>query len=303
MVKSIASVRISFIATVFNEEKTILSLLKSLESQTLPPSEVIITDGGSTDMTLSLIKDFQKASKLKIKFIEAKGNRSIGRNVAIKNVLSEIIVCSDAGCILDKDWIKNIVKPFEDGADVVAGYYKGKYKNIFQKCMIPYALVMSDRVNPNNFLPATRSMAFKKSIWEKLRGFDTKLSNNEDYAFARKIKENGFKIHFAKNAIVYWLPPGSFKKAFIMFYRFAKGDSEAKILRPKVAFIFVRYVLLTLFLAISKPLFFVLILAMIVWAIIKNYKYVRDIQGFVFLPLIQLTSDIAVMSGTIIGRI
>ena len=60
--------RISFVATVLNEEKTIHSFLKSLGSQSRFPDEIIIVDGGSTDATASVISNlksphFAKASR------------------------------------------------------------------------------------------------------------------------------------------------------------------------------------------------------------------------------------------------
>ena len=49
---------ISFISTVYNEEDSILEFLESLKSQTVLPGEIIIVDGGSIDMTFSLMEDF-----------------------------------------------------------------------------------------------------------------------------------------------------------------------------------------------------------------------------------------------------
>src|SRR6476620_5834706 len=94
-----------------------------------------------------------------------------------------------------------------------------------------------------------------------------------------------------------------------MFSRFAVGDAEAKILRPKVILILLRYILgiLILFLAIIKKdlmlSVFILILfsSYILWAILKNYKYIKDLHAIFILPVLQLTSDFAVIIGTITG--
>ena len=97
---------------------------------------------------------------------------------------------------------------------------------------------MPDKVNPDNFLPATRSIAFTKSIWKKVGGFDEKYSHNEDYVFANKLKESNAKIVFAKDAVVHWLPRNSFKQAFVMFFRFALGDAESNLWRSKVLLLY-----------------------------------------------------------------
>jgi glycosyltransferase involved in cell wall biosynthesis len=47
--------KISFITTVFNEEKTIDRFFESLLGQTKAPDEIVIVDGGSTDDTLKVI--------------------------------------------------------------------------------------------------------------------------------------------------------------------------------------------------------------------------------------------------------
>jgi glycosyltransferase involved in cell wall biosynthesis len=308
--KALEFMKISFITTVFNEEENILKLLESLKKQTKRPDEIIICDGGSTDNTLSAISNFQflpasrqvPTSNQQIKVLFKKGNRSVGRNEAIKNATGDIIVCSDAGCILDKDWVKNIVEPFKNkNIDVVAGYYKGLSKNIFQKCLVPYVLVMPDRLNSQNFLPASRSMAFRKKVWEESGGFPEQFSDNEDYVFARILKGIGARIVFVKEATVSWMPRKNLTEAFIMFYRFAKGDSQAGIIRPKVILIFVRYLIATILFAWNTYALLLLLIVYLEWSVQKNYRYAKDIRAVGILPILQILSDIAVLSGTVRG--
>lgn len=306
--------KISFITTILNEEKTINLLLSSILSQTRKPDEIIIVDGGSKDHTVLEVKNFislaKKKRKILIKFYVKKGNRSIGRNLAISKATGDIIVCSDAGCILDKNWIKGITTPFKSlRTDAVAGFYKGLSSSAFQESLVPYVLVMPDRVNPKNFLPSSRSLAFRKNIWKKIGGFPEQFSKNEDYVFANKLKSNGFKIIFSKSAIVYWIPRENLKDAFIMFFRFAQGDVESGIFRSKVSFLFIRYLvgfwILMLYFALKLNFIlntiYIILISYAYWSIFKNYKYVKKPNTVFFLPIIQLTADFAVILGTIAG--
>src|SRR5690242_1185850 len=116
----------SFITTVYNEESTIKHFLKSLLDQTVLPDEIIIVDANSSDNTKKVIENFfVKNNIIPHLLIIKPGNRSIGRNEAIENATHEIILCSDAGCILDSNWIKKLLEKFrKKNVDVVSGYYK-----------------------------------------------------------------------------------------------------------------------------------------------------------------------------------
>jgi glycosyltransferase involved in cell wall biosynthesis len=312
-IKKITNMKISFITTVFNEEDSIQEFLQSLFNQTKIPDEIIIVDAKSTDETVKKIKNLRvRLKKYNGRFIllEKKGNRSIGRNEAIKQAKGNIIVCSDSGNILDKNWVNNITKTFrKKNVDVVAGFYKGVARNVFQKCVIPYALIMPDRVDRNNFLPATRSVAFTKEIWNKVGGFNEKLSHNEDYAFAKALKKKDAKIVFNKDAIVYWKPRNTFKDAFIMMYRFAYGDAQERIIRPKVVIVFLRYfigiILVVIFFITKSYLLLTIILFLLIlysyWAVLKNFKYVNEWQAVFILPGLQFVADWAVLKGTTLG--
>jgi hypothetical protein len=94
-----------------------------------------------------------------------------------------------------------------------------------------------------------------------------------------------------------------------MFYRFSFGDAEAGIYRTKVIGIFVRYMVL-LFVCIgylstrNQTLFYFLLggcLLYLVWAIAKNIRYVNVLEGLLYLPFLQMLSDIAILSGTTLG--
>jgi len=310
--------KLSLVITIFNEEKTLHQLLTAIEKQTLTPTEILITDGGSSDNSLKILKKFQqqKFFKNKLKIFTKYGNRSIGRNWAIKQTTNELIAITDAGCIPQNNWLEKLAEKYQQtNSPVVAGYYYGLATNNFEQAVIPYVLVMPDRVKENNFLPATRSMLITKEAWKKVGGFDESLNHNEDYDFAHKLVQAKIQISFAKDAQVGWLPRTNLRSFTKMIYRFAYGDAEANLFRPKVALIFARYFLLLLLLffiflnylfkfslLLSNFWLMVLILfffSYCLWAIKKNLKYAKT--GWYWLPALQFTSDLAVITGTVTG--
>jgi glycosyltransferase involved in cell wall biosynthesis len=300
--------KVSLIITVLNEEKSMRALLEALRAQTRRADEVVIADGGSTDRTQLFITQFAQAHpKLRLRLIEAKGNRSVGRNAAIAHTRYEWVAITDAGCVPHRDWLEQLVAAAtrKPSAQVIAGYYDAKPHTPFEEAEVPYALVMPDRVDREHFLPATRSMMIRKSVWENFGGFDPSLSDNEDYAFSLKILRFGKQIIFAEKAKVTWMPRQSIEQFYWMIYRFARGDITAGILRVKVIGVFGRYGLGLMVLsallfahhplaALAVGLFGLTFYSL--WAIQKNLRYAPT--GWPYLPLLQLTADAGVLIGS-----
>jgi cellulose synthase/poly-beta-1,6-N-acetylglucosamine synthase-like glycosyltransferase len=302
--------KVSFITTVLNEENSIDQFLSSIYFLSFKPDEVIIVDAGSTDGTLKIINNFKRLIRNLKVIVKKNITRSAGRNLAISMAKNQIIAMSDSGCILDKDWLLEITRPFSDPKiEVVAGYYRADSQTVFEECVAPYVLVMPDKINPDLFLPSSRSMAIRKNIWKKFNGFPENYNESEDYLFSIKLKKGGAKIVFNQNAVVSWRPRQNLPSFFKMIYKFAKSDSRAGLRRFKVATIFLRYVLYILlcFTAIIFRGFLVtavfLALIYIFWSIWKNYKYVQKWQAIIILPILQIVSDFAVIFGSIKGGI
>ena len=306
---------ISLVITVKDEAKTIDALLQSIANQTIKPSEVIIVDGGSSDKTVDKIKKFQSQFKsLGVKLIKKDSNRSMGRNIGIKKSKHDLIAITDAGCILKKNWLQELLNTYyKTKAPVVAGYYHGLTNNPFEQAVAPYFLVMPDRVNPKVFLPATRSMLIEKNLWQTVGGFREDLEVSEDYEFSQRVKQHltsiGKKIAFTNKAIVSWQPPSTLVDFLAVVLNMSLNDAKAGLVRKKVKLIFVRYFILFLLLSLwleSNQVTFgywlsILFVGYALWSVIKNVRYAK--QGWYWLPVLQITSDVMVMGGTALGLI
>ncbi len=312
--------QISLIITTKNETRTISELLESIANQTRIPDEIIISDASEINSKLQ-IPNFKRLH-IRLIHIDSSANRSVGRNTAIANAKHEHILITDAGCKLKDDWVEQMMKGFsqkqlkerdpslfaqDDKILVVAGFYEGTFATIFEQCEIPYALVMPDKLDTKNFLPATRSMGITKTAWKKLGGFNENYRYAEDYDFAKRIQSSKMRIAVVPEAIVYWRPRKNLFSFAKMISEHAYGDAYAGNWRPKVGLIYVRYgIFLALFLlslsTIFGLFFFVqIVFAYISFSIVKNYRYVRHWKAMLYLPVLQVVSDIAVMWGALLG--
>lgn len=314
----------ALIVTVYNEAANIELLLSSILTQHLKPSEVVIVDGGSTDSTVEIIKTYlglgnhhrpRQTDKMwqivntdiLFKVMVKRGNRSVGRNWAARQTEAEWIAITDAGCLLHKNWLRELWRVVEQSnvvgragqVEVVAGYYQADPMTAFEEAVVPYVLVMPDRVDERHFLPATRSMMIKKSVLEAVGGFDERLSDNEDYDLARRLEAAGHQMRFARKALVTWIPRSTWRGFFVMLFRFARGDVYAGLIRPKMLSVFGRYLLWLGVLGWNGWWGVGLAMIYLGWAIKKNQKYVP--HGWYLLPLLQIVADGAVMVGSLAG--
>ena len=303
--------KVSVICTVKNEEETILDWLESLEKQSRLPDEVIIVNGDSTDRTVDLIKEFMRNSKLKIRLIVApSANIAQGRNIAIKNSQYDIIASNDAGCKLHPHWLENIIKPFEEDptVDVVSGVYLPWYENEFQEVAGYIIFPEVDKLDPESFLPSSRSVAFKREAWKHVRGYPECLHTAEDTLFDLKLKKLGIRFVLAKNAIVYWKLRKNLRKIFKQHFDYAKGDGEA-LIRVRSPVIVYSSLLLILILAIffeSNPWYWIIVVLLSLLGLwfksvrkIRRKTFKRIIYGY----LVVFAIFLGLSTGYIVGLI
>lgn len=318
--------KISVVITVLNEEKTVGKLLEALLAQSKKPDEIVIVDAGSTDKTVPIIRHIQKKDK-RIRLLVEKCNRARGRNLGVESSRGEIIAMTDAGCVPRKDWLATIIKPFNvPEVDVTAGFYKMIVRNSLQKAMTVFLGVHPADFNIN-FMPSTRSVAFKKKAWQEVGGFNDRLDTAEDTEFNYKLTKNGYKFSRVKDAIVEWGMPESIFPAEqdpaprdnfqFSIYNYAKGDAKSNIAifpgkglsshNVKALITILRYVLGIFMLIFSfiNPLFFYILLAAIILYSIRSFRKVYRLTGdtpAAFWGIIlQYVCDISVIKGFVVG--
>ncbi len=344
---------VSFIATVYNEEKNIFEFLKSLMIQTAIPGEMIIVDGGSRDHTFDSILSFfreelsrersdfkivlsddtakkkirsddkNKKSVISVKIIKKNGaNISQGRNIAIKNAEGRIICVSDAGCVMDRNWLEKITESYIDtSCSIVGGLNLPLCRSFLQKCLAVCIMPLEEEISREKYMPSSRNISFKKKIWIDAGGYPEDMDYGEDMKLDFNIKAAGYNISFNPDAVVYWKMRENPVQISKQFFRYAKGDARGRMYLHRHLIRFFSFTALLVILLcsffLSNWIFLMLVPLFIAyickpysrlikaWRGKTNYHFnaiekVLSVSTFI-IPLLLLQIDLSKMCGYIYG--
>jgi len=223
---------IAVVMTVKNDPVGCAVTLSSLAAQTRRPEEIIVVDGGSTDQTRHVIRQYTD-SMPQLRVIESPGaNIARGRNIGTAAAKSEIIATTDAGCRAEPTWIESLLTPFREdaGVEFVAGFYRIEPHTLIEHVVglatMPGQLAP---VKEQTFNPSARSMALTKALWSRAGGWPECIDYSEDTLFDHKIRRMGAGWKFAGDAIVHWRPRGDFWSIARQFYNYGTGRGLTQI--------------------------------------------------------------------------
>jgi glycosyltransferase involved in cell wall biosynthesis len=221
MARTKKALNASIIIPAYNAEKTLPACLDALLNQTTKPSEIIVVDDGSTDKTSTVAKSYSLVNLISQKNKGPANARNNGARVAE----SEIIIFLDSDCVPEKNWVEEMIKPFENEKVVgVQGAYKTKQESLvarFDQLDIEYRYERMKRAKKLDWI-GSYSAAYRRKVFLGEGGFDDSFpkASGEDAELSYRMAEKGHLLIFATNAIVYHTHPEKFWKFLdIEFFR------------------------------------------------------------------------------------
>lgn len=199
------NIRFSVIVPTYNSGKTLIACLQSLTNQTVSKEqyEIIVVDDGSTDNTADI------AAKFDVKYVaQTNQGPAAARNYGVQNTVGDIILFTDADCVPDYDWIRQMIEPFKDSEVTgVKGTYKTKQKELtagFAQAEFEDRYELLKKSSTIDMVD-TYSAAFRKDVFLKMGGFDESftVANNEDTDLSYRLATAGYKLVFNPQAYVY----------------------------------------------------------------------------------------------------
>lgn len=204
--------KVSIIIPCYNEEKTIGLLLKAIQKQNYPLSniEIVIADALSTDATKKKISEFIKSTpSIIVKVVDnAKQTIPSGVNCAAKAAKGDILIRLDAHSEPNEEYVKISVDLLRNQvAENVGGIWEIQpgedtcISNAIAKAAA-HPLGVGDakyRIsNKAQYVDTVPFGAFYKKTFENIGRFDETLLANEDYEFNARLKNSGGRV---------WLDP------------------------------------------------------------------------------------------------
>lgn len=306
---------VSLVLTVLNEGEHIRALFDSILTQTRQPDEVVVCDGGSCDKTLSIVHEY--ASRLPIRVLQAPStNISSGRNIAIRAAVGNIIAVTDSGVRLNEYWLARLVEQIEIGEVILAaGFYVADPETVFETAMGATVLPALDDIDPERFLPSSRSVAFLKSAWEAVGGYPEWLNFSEDVVFDLRVRERFGPLAFTPDAFVYFKPRDSLGRFAQQYFNYAIGDGRAGLF----AYIhFIRYFTYIVVLPLGVMTAVTVSWWILILGVVAGMSYIRrplhrlvsmwnDLSSseraiaVLLLPVIRIVGDFSKMVGYPVG--
>ena len=196
--------QVSVVVCAYNVSSTLRECLESLTRVDYPACEVIVVDDGSQDATGQIAADFPQFTTI----TQTNHGLSYARNVGAERATGEIVVYTDADCVVDEDWLRCLVQAMRDqGVDAIGGPNITPLGDAWSaQCVAvspgnPSHVMLDD--HHAEHVPGC-NMAFRRDLLLKLGGFDAQYRvAGDDVDMCWRLLDYGGTIGYASGAFVW----------------------------------------------------------------------------------------------------
>lgn len=176
----------SIITVCYNSKNTIRLTLESVLHQTYHNIEYIVVDGGSTDGTLDLIKEYEPLFDGRMKWVSEPDNGIYdAMNKGIRMASGELIGIINSDDYYELDAVENMVSAMgNEPYQILYGAVRTLKNGMEQNIAIYSHLFLRESMigHPACFIT--------KQLYDELGGYDTQFVSAADYDFMLRMAEN-----------------------------------------------------------------------------------------------------------------
>lgn len=213
-------------------EKTILECISSLLNLDYPPDklEIILVNDGSPEAAGRVMREYAGKNGI-MRYMETPGvGPSRARNLAIQEARGEYVAFTDADCMVEEAWLRELLRGFEgeEVAGVGGAHIPREDAEEFERDVDSFLLMMDfiaeyrkkgEKPRAVSHVASCNSMYLKKVLLE-VGGFDENMWPGEDVDLDQRIIRRGYRIRYNPAARVRHQRPKNMKQFFAMMKRY-----------------------------------------------------------------------------------
>ncbi len=191
--------KISVIIPVFNGAPFVDRAMSNVQSQSRPPDEIIFVDDGSTDGTARAIERYTSARYI----YQVNAGPSAARNAGLKDSAGDLIAFIDVDDLWESGKLEREAAILEGDPSVDIG--QGLILDVDSSggSTNPSELRLERLSSPYAWVNLG-SMLFRRSIFDRVGGFDVALKENEDTDWYIRAWESGTKKRVVDEVCLYY---------------------------------------------------------------------------------------------------
>ena len=217
-----APVDISVIICTYNRAGSLRNALGSLRALEIPAGlgwEVLVVDNNSSDSTREAVREFEQALPVRYLF-EGRPGKSHALNTAIREARGRYLAYTDDDALVGPDWMRTIFETFEAGSwDGIAGKTllrsERKMPRWLKKELWGFLACMDYgdepfRMEDPQVTFIGVNMALRRSVFERLDGFDPRLgpkgdalTKGEEADLFQRMLQAGMSVVYQPAAVVH----------------------------------------------------------------------------------------------------
>lgn len=193
---------VSVVVAAYDVAGVIGDCVRSLTDLTYPQNrrEIIVVDNHSNDETAAVVRAFGPDVVL---VSEARRGAAAARNRGIAEAKGEVVAFTDADCVVDRDWLTELVTGLRDPAVGIAG---GRIRAL-RPCTRIAALGedIHDHARAMQSTPPyaiTMNWASPKRVIDEVGRFDESFLRCQDVDLAFRIVQAGYRLAYVDRAVV-----------------------------------------------------------------------------------------------------
>lgn len=234
----------SVIVPCRNEGPRVIAVLDCLQSQQVSePGEIVVADGMSDDDTRSLLAAYAERPGLRfpVRIVDNPARHIPGGlNAAVRATRGELVIRVDGHSVVPADYVATMLANLRQPDVEVAGgqvYWVAPGPGLAQRT-IPWVLntrLGNGGTPSRNPLSGRRRVAhtplscFRRTVWERIGGYDERLLTNEDFDFDWRAGRHGFRVWSFPTPVYSAIGRGSLRQLWIQRWRY--GYWKAQVLR------------------------------------------------------------------------